>query len=919
LSVVSSAIAVLNTKDTRPIVIVTTGQSNAVGQRNDGPNPADPNVKVWDGVTNAWGSSDFTETPFSRSQPDGNLSKNSIGLAFAHRMSEETKRPVYLIHDAVGGKAIEEWMGAGTASVRYAALATKVVNALATTELAGVTKIDYLLWTQGEENALTDTFGQYLAKFTTLDVQFRAEAWMSKVTPMLVFGLAKLHERYEVVIAQEYYCSNENPNCIYVKSDGLLTRTSPADTEGDDTHFIGESLWEHGYYRAFNALTGARQTYNAPLFFSRGTGLYDGGNVAISNFNTLVSLESANARFPFNSPLSNGSIMWGLNCAANGSYTLAGGARVTTDSACLYSMGWGDTISFGANGDYSIAGGFQNVVNGRYGAVFGRGITSADDGVLYAGLFPIYTTSQADKVIFQHGNGTTSANRSNVIAARQSGIVEFAGSKFQLTPTATYNYAASMTADTVGDIRTIKVGTGLQVQNCTVADPVKGAGTWVNVVSPEVASLTTSTSTALSTTNSSVASLSTSTSTGLSTVDSSVASLSTSTSTALSTTNSTVASLSPPGLGTQWYATTFGKQVSQTITSPSSVSLASVVTDADWKSLLSDSNRVSVSGGAFRILPISGNTKEIIKIRVRLNITFGGNLGDDKEMSLQLTRADGTSLGALSLVKVDDNAIKPNDRFFEGSTWASGLTDPFYLQGFDIKILHYSSQNLIINNVVDSVQVHFERRPENIPVAVVPTPFVLDSSVNNSATNVGASSLAVKTVNDKVVLTSNPWTAKQTTIIGATTTAPAKPAIASIQTDYMRSRRLYDKYHQIQIAYGQGATVGTAGSGAYLFTLPNGLSFDVTAHPVYNVNPGVVDVTTLSRFGTLYVNELYLANQAAAHATLAVIVPFSATQFRVAVIVSSPAVTAAWVGSTAFALAGSGVNYKFGFDVTTTT
>jgi hypothetical protein len=42
-----------------------------------------------------------------------------------------------------------------------------------------------------------------------------------------------------------------------------------------------------------------------------------------------------------------------------------------------------------------------------------------------------------------------------------------------------YNQVASFTADTVGDIRTTKVGGNLQVQQCTVANAVKGAGTWV--------------------------------------------------------------------------------------------------------------------------------------------------------------------------------------------------------------------------------------------------------------------------------------------------------------------------------------------------------------------------------------------------------------------------------------------------------
>jgi hypothetical protein len=192
----------------------------------------------------------------------------------------------------------------------------------------------------------------------------------------------------------------------------------------------------------------------------------------------LISAGSASSRFPWNSTNPNDAIAWGLDCVVNGSNTFAGGARVTTDSACQYSLGYGDTISFGANGDYSGGFGFQNVVNGRYGGIFGRGNTISDDGVLYSGLFCIHTTSQADKVIYQLGNGTTSANRSNVITARQSGIVEFNGAKFQLAPNVTYNNVASMTADSVGDVRTVKVGTGLQVEYCTLPSGTKGGGTW---------------------------------------------------------------------------------------------------------------------------------------------------------------------------------------------------------------------------------------------------------------------------------------------------------------------------------------------------------------------------------------------------------------------------------------------------------
>jgi hypothetical protein len=84
----------------------------------------------------------------------------------------------------------------------------------------------------------------------------------------------------------------------------------------------------------------------------------------------------------------------------------------------------------------------------------------------------------------------------NVVIEAASGVVKsqkwavlgtgdsvFSGNTQLRNTFAQYNQVASFTADTVGDIRTIKVGTGLQVQNCTVANAVKGAGTWVQAKS----------------------------------------------------------------------------------------------------------------------------------------------------------------------------------------------------------------------------------------------------------------------------------------------------------------------------------------------------------------------------------------------------------------------------------------------------
>ncbi|WJJ59612.1 hypothetical protein, partial [Salmonella phage ST59] len=134
-------------------IVVITGQSNAQGANSGGPNPASPHVKVWDGTTNTWGSSDYTQLPFSQSTPNGNGGNNNIALSFAHRLIDEHRNSkVYVIYDAVGGRPISDWVGSGTASIRYAAIKAKVEAALATPELvaAGKTKIDYLIWAQGE-------------------------------------------------------------------------------------------------------------------------------------------------------------------------------------------------------------------------------------------------------------------------------------------------------------------------------------------------------------------------------------------------------------------------------------------------------------------------------------------------------------------------------------------------------------------------------------------------------------------------------------------------------------------------------------------------------------------------------------------------------------------------------------------------
>lgn len=411
-------------------LIGITGQSNAVGSNTGGPNPASPDIHVWDGVTNDWGSSDYLEAPFSRSAPHGNSGNNNMALALAHRLVDEEGAEVYIVYDAVGGRPIEDWMGTGVTSVRYAGFKAKMEAALASDELvdAEKTQLDFLIYAQGEENALTDTFLTYGPKISTLDGQFRAETWMGLNTPMFIMGMSGLHTRYQVGYAQLDYCENGNRNCIYVNSAGLKTYydIDPNAPGADYTHWTGDSLWDFGYERVWYATKDRGMTHRAPIspFYSRGSGPWRGQPDAIFLGKSIISIESSTNAYSLNGAAASGSITWGFECSADGNYTMAGGYQVVTGNLCNYSLGWGRDIVFSDAGDYSGAFGFQNTVNNTYQLVAGRGNSPAHSAETALGTFTEYTTVQTDPVIFQVGMGTSTSQRKNALAVRNSGIVE---------------------------------------------------------------------------------------------------------------------------------------------------------------------------------------------------------------------------------------------------------------------------------------------------------------------------------------------------------------------------------------------------------------------------------------------------------------------------------------------------------------
>jgi len=81
------------------------------------------------------------------------------------------------------------------------------------------------------------------------------------------------------------------------------------------------------------------------------------------------------------------------------------------------------------------------------------------------------------------------------------------------------------------------------------------------------------------------------------------------------------------------------------------------------------------------------------------------------------------------------------------------------------------------------------------------------------------------------------WTSAGAITLTATTTNPTKGTTTSDNISY---RQLGAKEWEVVMTYIQSVNNGGGGSGDYLITLPNGLSFDTTlpSQPIYTANVG---------------------------------------------------------------------------------
>jgi Carbohydrate esterase, sialic acid-specific acetylesterase len=165
--------------DGEPIVILATGQSNFVQTPAFSWSP-ESRAKIWN----------YNHTDGHVGTAFVSLPSSTINVAdkFASEIARlNPTRSVYLINTAMAfsGNTISHWLPGTSSPDEYLQITNNVPAALAA---IGATKIDLLLWWQGE--AQIADFYQYPIEWETFYGRLPLETWFPRATPVIIFGLA---------------------------------------------------------------------------------------------------------------------------------------------------------------------------------------------------------------------------------------------------------------------------------------------------------------------------------------------------------------------------------------------------------------------------------------------------------------------------------------------------------------------------------------------------------------------------------------------------------------------------------------------------------------------------------------------------------------------------------------------------------
>ena len=216
-------------------VFILAGQSNMAGRGLVAPEDTISHPRIM--TVNPDGQLIYAKEPLHFYEP--NLQGLDCGLAFAKRLIQDLSDSVsiLLLPTAVGGSAIEKWLGDSTH--RGVKLLSNFEEKVAIGLEYGTIKA--ILWHQGESNANINKLPFYQDQLKRLIEIFRSETGFNSL-PMLIGelpGFPKNFENRQAVNKIIHRVSHQDKYTKVIHTQDLMHK-------GDSTHFNAESLREMG-------------------------------------------------------------------------------------------------------------------------------------------------------------------------------------------------------------------------------------------------------------------------------------------------------------------------------------------------------------------------------------------------------------------------------------------------------------------------------------------------------------------------------------------------------------------------------------------------------------------------------------------------------------------------------------------------
>jgi len=274
----------------REIVILLTGQSNAIGAGVGGSGTIPTNVLAWKRLTSVWA------TPTLGSDPFLSTGANNFGIHGAGYIASATGRKVRLILVALGGLPIERWEADDADPSMWTRILAEVPAALAA---AGLSYVDRVWWMQGDGAGTVSPF-VYRDKLIKVKNQMKAQSWW--------------REGHTYFLAGEYVQDPDNNAQTHAlslhmaseidKDIGVVSSFGIGAKAGEAIHYSGEGLekwgprWGQVSMRPYAPVSEgieARHCRSSVYFYLKkdGTGDFDDIRKACDFFSSLTFAPAA--------------------------------------------------------------------------------------------------------------------------------------------------------------------------------------------------------------------------------------------------------------------------------------------------------------------------------------------------------------------------------------------------------------------------------------------------------------------------------------------------------------------------------------------------------------------------------------------------------------------------------------------------